>query len=199
MNSYSNLVNVSKTIACHIWGGIKDDKQITAIIKSPNQITFLPPRDNQPKIAQISVFLYDITELTIMRNQTQDPQKPLTLLNLRLHYLITPLTQNAEDNQLILGKIMQLFAQTPVLHESDLQGSLKSNAELKITLDALEVEALYKIWTMLSLPYKLSIGYTVQPVQIDSPPSDKVVESGPAPFIIKKDILQPRKKLSAYR
>ena len=170
MSSYNNLNSVSKTLASRIWNGIKDDKQIKTIIKSEKQIIHLSPKDAQTESAQVSVFLYNITELSSMRNQPQttpNPSKPLLYLN--LHYLITPLTLNVENDQIVLGKIMQLFSETPVLRGSDLQGSLSETGDdLRITLDALAADDLNKLWTMFSTPYKLCVSYTVYPVRIES-------------------------------
>ena len=170
MSSYNNLNSVSKTLASRIWNGIKDDKQIKTIINSEKQIIHLSPKDAQTESAQVSVFLYNITELSSMRNQQQttpNPSKPPLYLN--LHYLITPLTLNVENDQIVLGKIMQLFSETPVLRGSDLQGSLSETGDdLRITLDALAADDLNKLWTMFSTPYKLCVSYTVYPVRIES-------------------------------
>ena len=169
--SYCNLSSVSKTLAAQIWNGIKSDEQARVILRSPKQITHLSPKDVQTKPAKISVFLYNVTELSSMRNQpqTQSPEKPRTLLCLNLHFLITPLTRNAEDDQILLGKILQVFSQTPVLRGPQLQGSLKEDGDdLRIALDALAVDDLNKIWTMLQAPCKLCLSYNVYPVRIKS-------------------------------
>ncbi|MBE3115677.1 DUF4255 domain-containing protein [Candidatus Bathyarchaeota archaeon] len=171
MSSYNNLNSVSKTLAGRIWNGIKGDKQIKTIINSEKQIIHLSPKDAQTESAQVSVFLYNITELSSMRNQPQttpNSSKPPLYLNLR--YLITPLTLNIENDQIVLlGKIMQLFSETPVLRGSDLQGSLSETGDdLRITLDALAADDLNKLWTMFSTPYKLCVSYTVYPVRIES-------------------------------
>ena len=190
MSSYNNLNSVSKTLVTHIWNGIKDDLQIKAIIQSPRQISYLSPKEIQTESKQISVFLYNVTELPSMRNQPQSTQNPPTLLYLNLHYLITPLTQNAENDQIILGKIMQLFAETPILRGSDLQSSLlESGDELKITLDSLGLDDLNKLSTMLQTPYRLCISYSVFPVRIES--STKRVQK---PIIIKEPAIQIKKR-----
>jgi hypothetical protein len=168
--SFNNLNAASRTLATRIWAGIKDDKRVSEIIQSPEQISFLSPKDAaELKPPQISVYLYNFTELTSMRNQptpTQNPSKPSLFLNLR--YLITPLTQNIETNQMLLGKILQVFYDTPILRGSDLQGSLSESGEdLKIMLDTLSMDELSKLWAMISAPYRLSVGYTVYPVKID--------------------------------
>ena len=71
MSSYNNLNSVSKTLATHIWNGIKDDPQINAIIRNQRQIIHLSPKEVQTESTQISVFLYNVTELPSMRNQPQ--------------------------------------------------------------------------------------------------------------------------------
>jgi len=186
--SYTNLSSASKTLASRIWVGIKDDKQLSKIIRSPEQISFLSPQDAQTKSAQISVFLYNVTELTSMRNQPQpqSPGDPRTLLYLSLRYLITPLTKNVEDDQIILGKIMQLFAETPVLRGSSLQGSLKeAGDDLRIMLDELSVDDLNKLWAMLLAPYKFCVSYTVHPVRIESvkPEKSRIITKSVQPMV----------------
>jgi hypothetical protein len=183
VSSHNNLSSVTKTLANRIWEGIKDDKQLSKIIKSQEQISFQSPQEIQAKSAQLSVFLYNVTELASMRNQPQPQNRgePRTLLYLSLSYLITPLTQNVEYDQILLGKVMQLFAETPVLRGSILQGSLKETGdEIRIMLDELTLDELHKLWTMSQAPYKLCVGYTVRPVRIESvKPEQRVVEKSP--------------------
>jgi hypothetical protein len=189
VSSYNNLNCVSKTLATHIWNGVKDDPQINAIVRNPRQISYQSPKDAQAESTQISVFLYNVNELTSMRNQPQTTQNPHTLLYLKLNYLITPLTQNAENDQIVLGKIMQLLSETPILRGSNLQGSLVgSGDELKITKDELALDDLNKLWTMLQTPYKLCASYSVFPVRIDSS-----IKKQEKPIIIKDTVLRPKK------
>jgi hypothetical protein len=107
-----------------------------------------------------------------MRNQphqTQNSPKPQPLLYLNLRYIITPLTYNAENNQVILGKIMQIFAEKPILRGSDLQGTLRENGDdLRIILDDMATDNLAKLWNVLSMPYRLSASYSVFPVPIEA-------------------------------
>lgn len=86
---------------------------------------------------------------------------------------------------------MQLFAETPILRGSNLQGSLlESGDELKIILDSLGADDLNKLCTMLQTPYKLCISYSVFPVRIES--STKIEEK---PVLIKKPTLQYKKTM----
>jgi hypothetical protein len=188
LSSHSNLYSTSSTLASLIWNTIKDDKQLKNIIKNPEQISHLSPKDAQEQKAKISIFLYNITEVSSMRNQPQNPSRPPIILNLNLQYLITPLTDNIEHDQILLGKIMQLFAQTPVLHGKLLQGSLnKEDNNLRIVLNELTIEELNKLWTMLSTPYKLCASYTVYPVNIEANiMPDKIIENKITTIKIKK-------------
>jgi hypothetical protein len=190
--SSNNLSSVTQTLANRIWTGIKEDKQLRKIIRSEEQISFLAPNDAQ-KSAQVSIFLYSVTEYASMRNQPQpqNTEEPRTLLYLNLRYLITPLTQNPLMDQVVLGKIMQLFAEGPVLRGDDLQGNLKeSKEELRLIFDSQSMDEANKLWTALSAPYKLSVSYSVYPVQIkaeNKPQADLPV--------IKKPITTSKKEI----
>lgn len=171
MSSYSNLNSVTKTLASRIWNGIKDDKELKAVIKSEKQITYLMPDTSQKKSSQLSIFLYNFMEIASMRNQppSQDPKKPRALLHLNLRYLITPTTENAETDQMVLERIMQLLAEFPVIAGSDLQGNLSECCDhLRISLDELTVDDLSKLWTMFQAPYRLCASYSVYPIAIMS-------------------------------
>ncbi len=192
MSSYTSIDSASRTITNRIWNGIKEDRCLKNIIRSENQISRLSPREAASKQseAQISVFLYNVSELASMRNQLQPPTQPPTLLYLNLHYLITPLTLDPATDELVLGKIMQLFADKPVLRGSDLQGVLRENSEdLRVTLDMSTVKDSSELWTMLSTPYKLSVNYSVFPIRIEAPtkPPNK-------PKTIKKPDVKTRKQ-----
>ncbi len=195
MIGLSSINSVTQTITRRIWNAVKDDKELKKVIRSEEQISTQAPSDE--KAAQLSIYLYNITEYTNMRNQPQNPQQPRTLLYLNLRYLITPLTRNSETDQLVLGKILQFMAEKPILRGTDLQGSLSgSGEELKITLDAASVDEQNKLWTMLSTPYKLSVSYSIYPVQIKSetmPETQKPAAKKPI-AVLKRE---PKKEKSA--
>lgn len=175
--SYNNLSSASKTIANVIWNAIKDDKALKQIIKNPEQISYAPPSEADKNI-QLSVFLYDTIQLPAMRNQPPTSSQPQTLLYLKLHYLITPLTRNPLTDQALLGRIIRLFAEKPVIRGSDLKESLAdSQSELRVILDTLTVEDQSRIWSMLQTPYRLSVSYSVYPVEIEADTAKVVVSS----------------------
>jgi hypothetical protein len=166
------------------------------MILNEEQISFLAPNDSQ-KSAQISIFLYSVAEYTSMRNQPQpqNPEEPKTLLYLNLHYLITPLTQNPLMDQVVLGKIMQLFAEKPVLRGDDLQGNLKdSKEELRVILGTQPMDDVNKLWIALSAPYKLSVSYSVYPVQVKAENKTQ-----PELIVIKKPVAAAKEKIKSEK
>jgi hypothetical protein len=168
--SYNNLSSVSATLASHIWENIKNDLDITKIIPNSKQITFQSPKDIPKNTKpQISIYLYNITEIPSLRNQPQMAGENRTILYLNLQYLITPINQQETESQILLGKIMQIFAQTPVLRETALKESLCDSGDaLRVTLDLMETGDFARVWGMLQMPYTLSLSYSVRPVRIES-------------------------------
>jgi hypothetical protein len=105
----------------------------------------------------------------ITPQETLQPPLPL-----RLHYLITPLTATQtsggpETEQVILGKVLQLFHDTPRLRGSDLRDELVgTDVELQVRLETMSLEEITRVWDALEGSYQLSISYEVAIVDIDS-------------------------------
>ncbi len=102
-------------------------------------------------------------------------------LPINLYYLITPLAQNPEDEQLLLGRVLQAFNDVSTLRGTLLQGSLAGELlEFRISLDSLRLDELTRVWDALREPYQLSVSYLVQVTDISSglqPQQAPVVES----------------------
>jgi hypothetical protein len=94
-------------------------------------------------------------------------------LPLRLHYLMTPVTDPVSGNplteQLILGRVLQAFHSHSVLRGSDLQAEFTgTETELKLRLEPLSLEEITRVWEALEGSYQLSVSYEVSVVNIDS-------------------------------
>ena len=100
---------------------------------------------------------------------------------IKLCYLITPLEREEDQNQLMLGRIIQHFHDRPVLDSlgsAPLDNSYGGNSpEMRITFEALsfEMEELSQVWNALRTNYRLSAAYSVRIVTIDS--AQAVVEA----------------------
>ncbi len=174
MSDYSAIADVGETLKKLLWEYLKEDNITRSILASEDQITFSSPDDIEPD-KKLSLFLYQVTENVYLKNKemqlVNSTKQKYPPLSLNLFYLVTPHTQNRESDQIILGKVMQIFHDNPILRGSVLQGSLVgSREELKVMLSPLSVEDLDKLWNVIfkSKPFKLSICYKVAPVQIDS-------------------------------
>jgi hypothetical protein len=90
-------------------------------------------------------------------------------LPIHLYYLVTPMSAQPDDEQVLLGRVLQVCNDHAVLRGADLQDSLAgSDEQLRVTLETLSLEDLTRIWYSLSEPYRPSVTYEVQVVSIDS-------------------------------
>lgn len=141
-------------------------------------ITLTPPSEGLADTVQASLFLYHLDIDKHLRGQRPLPdrarddrfyQPPLPL---QLRYMFTPLADTEEDNLSLLGRVMQHMHDTPVLTAlggvplDDSRGG--ASAALRVRADMLTLEQLTQMWNALSRPYRLSVGFLVEVVAIDS-------------------------------
>lgn len=171
MSNYTVIGDVSETLQKLLeddpWTGISPKPMIS--LKSPKEIINESGNPNK-----VLIFLYQITENIFLKNENMqiiDSNRMLQPpLFLELFYLVTTYSNDPAQEKYILGKVMQVFFNNPVLSGSVLKGSLSgSNNEIKIIFNPLSIDDLTKLWgTFQDVPYKLSISYMVTPVLIDS-------------------------------
>jgi len=96
-------------------------------------------------------------------------------LPLRLHYLVTPQVnfhtrEHAADlEQLILGKILQVFQDESSLRGARLLNTLSGQGlEFFLRLETLSLEQITRVWEALDRPYQLCVSYEVSIVPIHS-------------------------------
>lgn len=96
-----------------------------------------------------------------------------TPLPIRLHYLMTPLSDNdnggPETEQAILGRVLQSFYDYPVLRGAALQDDFRgTEVELSVRLETMSLEEITRVWNALAEPYQLCVSYEVTVVTIQS-------------------------------
>jgi len=138
-------------------------------LNSPAEET-LDPNTTRPKV---NLFLFRVTENPFIQNQDWIPDGLSNLefppLAVNLFYVLTPFAENKLDEHRVLGEAMRIFHDNGVVQAPNLRGSLENTAEeIKIDLVQLAVEDLTRIWTALAKPYRLSVGYEVRTVMVDS-------------------------------
>jgi len=139
--------------------------------------------------ASVNLFLYKVTENAQLKNQEIPGHgHPAAYghppLSLNLHYLLTAYGTTADQTVMnetvahyLLGSAMQVLHDFPAITEhlqaSDgqplLHLALRGEFEqMKVVLEPLTLEDLSKVWTALTLPYRVSAAYLVTVVQIES-------------------------------
>ena len=146
-------------------------------------ITTSPPGSarNNGNGNQLNLFLYATHINTAFSNapppsQVRPGESGTPPLALVLKYLITAYGANDDDiaGQGLMGQAMRLFHDHPVLGQVDIEGiapdsDLQHQIErLRITPDPLSLDDLTKLWNSFQTEYRLSAGYEVSVVLIDS-------------------------------
>ena len=176
MSDYKVLSEVGQSIINVLWQQIQVDPDLVTLINSANLISLESPAEHQGNgndTALLSVYLYRITEDPFMKNRCSVEgsggriRKPP--LSLDLYYLITPLLKAPRDQQIVLGKIMQILYDRPTLEGPDLAGSLATSGDIvRVVLNTVPLQEVSWVWQALETPYRLSITYTVRVTMLDS-------------------------------
>jgi hypothetical protein len=166
------------------------------------------PEALEPEAARLNLFLFQVQENVYLKNRDL-PGRGSSMaygqppLSLNLNFLLTAYGSDTNDGNTLdeslalylLGSAMRVFhdypiitpqLQTvrepygrPILHES-LRNAVEA---IKLCLDPITLEDLTKIWTALTIPYRLSVVYAVSVVQIESQATrryPRLVGEGPA-------------------
>jgi hypothetical protein len=180
---YTSIRATSQTLAEYLRQGLISDPQLAPFFDSGAGGTMVvslstPEEMSENNVEGLSVWLYRVARDEERLNQPPDRiaynQLRRTPLPLRLHYLMTPITASdlaggPETEQLVLGKVLQVFHDHPLMHGTDLQGELSgTNAELAVRLEAMTLDEIARVWDALDGSYQLSVSYEVSAVYIAS-------------------------------
>ncbi|MEJ8546925.1 DUF4255 domain-containing protein [Brevibacillus borstelensis] len=142
-------------------------------ISQPELIGLASPAEASDLV--LSLFLYEVRESaerqSAMISEGTDILRhpPMTV---HLYFVMTahsPAEQHARalDEYRILGRAMQVLYDNAILKGNVLKGSLAgTNEELRVVMDQPPLDRLIHLFP--NMPYKLSVGYSVGPVYIDS-------------------------------
>ncbi len=191
MSDYLALGGVSSTLKTLL----NDRMEIPSLLSGDDDIaiTISTPtkEDDESDLPRINLFLYRVTENTFLKNQEIPGHgHPAAYghppLSLELHYLITPYGKSMETGQqfanetlaqYLLASAMRVFHDYPIITSAlttsagqpILDPSLQNQFEkIILYLDQLSLDDMTKVWTALTLPYRLSVAYTVSVVQVES-------------------------------
>ncbi|MFN2283142.1 MAG: DUF4255 domain-containing protein [Anaerolineae bacterium] len=177
MSNYTILQDTTLELRRRIYDALDSAPDADFGLSNPeSDITLSPPRDQMQGNPHLSLYLYRIDQDGHLRNQPWLPDQQTGLryppMPIKLCYLITPLEREEDQNQLMLGRIIQRFHDQPVLESlggTPLDNSHGGNSpEMRITFEALSMEELSHIWNALRTNYRLSTAYSVHVVTVDS-------------------------------
>ncbi|MGN7760615.1 DUF4255 domain-containing protein [Paenibacillus sp. 22594] len=143
-------------------------------------ISFGSPSDIDSSTMKLSMCLYYLSHSPSMRNSEKEEISGTNQFNyppayLDLYYLLTPYAKDRETEQLILGRIFQLFHEHPVLSGTDLRGNLAAcgNDKIRISYNNLTIQDIKQLWEVFpGKPAKVSLSYLVSPVKL---PADRSI------------------------
>ncbi|TXI20845.1 MAG: DUF4255 domain-containing protein [Nitrosomonas sp.] len=160
------------------------------------KVTVSPPsvaRSINANSGQINIFLYSTQHNSAFSNfpmpgEAKNGERAYPPLSLILKYLIT--VYGVDDNdisgQKLMGKVMSLLHDNPVLERSDIDnvepdsGLHRQIERVRITPDSLSLDDMSKLWSSFqSAEYRLSTSYQVSVVLIES----LRIQSAPLPVL----------------
>ncbi len=131
--------------------------------------------------SQLNLFLYSARVNPAFSNapmpgQGRNGESAHPPLSLVLKYLLTSYGSNDEDvsGHTVLGECMAFFHDHPQLTRNDIEGNLPNSnlhgqiSRLHITPDYIPLDDMSKLWTSFQSEYRLSTGYEVSAVLIES-------------------------------
>lgn len=175
MSRYDALQGISLTLQNLLETHITDSTDpglqgVPIFLRSPREMR---GNDDLQGVNGVSLWLYRTERFAYTLNKPPVREAADRLqrepLPVNLYYLVTPVTENPSDEQLLLGKVLEVFNDHQTLRGPVLQGGLEGgDEELRLTLEPLTLEELTRVWDALKEPYSLSMSYLVQTVDIDS-------------------------------
>lgn len=150
------------------------------------QITTRPPDRARPDpggVNQLNLFLYQTSPNAAWRNLPppdrvrpgESAQPPLAL---DLHYLVTAYGRDDDDAATtahrLMGRAMSVLHDHALLGRAELRDAVPDNdlheqfERIRITPEEISLEELSRLWGAFQTPYRISTGYAVTVVLIDS-------------------------------
>jgi hypothetical protein len=187
MSDYTVLAELGDALVSVLFAEMNSDPVVKTLIDSESRISLQSPADlKNDNSVRLSIYLYRVVENGYMKNRFPVEgnggrlRKPPLALD--LYYLITPLVGTPREQQVVLGKAMQVLYDRAILTKPDFTGSLAaSGEEIRLVLNQVALEETTRIWQALEIAYRLSLMYTARVAIVDSQdeqPSQPVVYKG---------------------
>lgn len=184
MSNWLSIAAVSATLRKLLLDGVHLDGDLVDTI-----VTTQPPDKARFNNSgnQINLFLYNVTHNAALRNigfptQLRSGESGISALALDLHYLLTAYGNDNDDilGCRILGKAVSILNDHPILSADEISLSVQGNDlgdqidHVRITPQSIAVEAMSQLWMIFQTQYRISVGYQVGMIMIDSAAPAKI-------------------------
>lgn len=138
------------------------------------QIDLRSPREMRDANAKgVSLWLFHVRRDADLFNSDAPRSAPGLLprrpMPLELGYLVTPVVDDAELRQVLLGRVIETFNDHTPIRDGELVDSLLGTDErLYVHLDAGALPDPFRIWDALHMPYQTCVPYFVEHVTLES-------------------------------
>ena len=174
MSDYTVIADVGEALVRVLWEEIQLDPQVNLLIDNENRISLESPKElAQDNSVRLSIYLYRVVENAYLKNQpmvSADGRRTrLAPLALDLCYLMTPLVGTPREQQIVLGKLMQVFYDRAQLEGTDLSAAMtEAGEEVRVVLNPVTLEETTRVWQALEMSYRLSVCYIVRVALVES-------------------------------
>jgi hypothetical protein len=174
VSDYTALRQVTKLLVRRLEAAFEAQKPLSTLFSSMGYVvspqTPAEMLTAAPQQMGVSVWLYQVDRNQFLLNQPPQRVAPDQLrrppVSLDLHYLVTPIATDPINEQLMLGKVIQVLNDNAILPADPADPELRD--EIRVTMENPGVDALSRMWTALEQAHRLSLSYLVQVVEIDS-------------------------------
>src|SRR5215470_13745433 len=155
MSDYTVLADIGDTLVSVLFQELHNDPQVNGLIDTEDRISLESPADLQNNNAvRLSVYLYRLVEDPFMKNRFPGEgtggKRRKTPLTLDLYYLMTPLVGTPREQQIVLGKAMQVLYDRAILVGANPAGTLAvSGEEIRMILNPVSLEETTRVWQAL--------------------------------------------------
>lgn len=154
---------------------VLQNELVPDLITGSDGIALCSPADKSD--VSLGLFLFDIRESEEIRrssmvtqglNSIQYPPIFMNLYYMVTAYAVGDVKYRMSVEQRILGKVIQLFHDYPLISIDSVAPDDLSGVDMRIEMLRMDTEKKSKIWNFPNIPYKTSIFYKVSPIAIDS-------------------------------
>jgi Pvc16 N-terminal domain len=181
MSNSLAIAAVTATLRNLLTTGVASDPDLNDTTVTVQPLDRARPAANNAN--QINIFLYQALPNAAWRNmdmpgRTLSNETAMPPLALNLYYLITAFGRDNDATQpfshQLLGKAMSVLNDHAVLLHDEIKGALPRNdlfaqiERVRLTLQPLNVDEIFKLWSGFQTQYRLSVAYEACVVLIDS-------------------------------